>query len=83
MTIAQRLAEREKELACIYSICLLAAGAPDPEAIAEGLARALCSAMQYEVSTSCTVMFNPSVLGTPILGAVGDICTRCARTLPA
>ena len=58
MTTEQRLREREKELACIYSICLLAAGAPDPESAAEGIARTLCSAMQYEEQTVCTVSFK-------------------------
>jgi DNA-binding NarL/FixJ family response regulator len=57
MTIDRRLAEREKELACIYSICLLAAGAPEPKSAAEGIARALCAAMQREDAATCTVSF--------------------------
>jgi len=55
MTKEQRLAEREKELACIYSICLIAAGAPDPEAAARGVARALCAAVQHEAAAECSV----------------------------
>ncbi len=53
-----RLREREKELACIYSICLLAAGAPEPQAAAEGIARALCAAMQHESNAACDVLFD-------------------------
>ncbi len=60
MTTEERLREREKELACIYSICLLAAGAPEPEAAAEGIARALCSAMHYEDRAACEVSFARS-----------------------
>ena len=38
-TLKERLREREKELACVYSICLLAAGGPEPRDAAEGIAR--------------------------------------------
>jgi len=55
MTKDQRLEEREKELACIYSICLLAAGAPEPSRAAEGIARALCAAMQRETMAVCVI----------------------------
>jgi DNA-binding CsgD family transcriptional regulator len=55
MTKGQRLEEREKELACIYSICLLAAGAPEPSQAAEGIARALCAAMQRESLAVCSI----------------------------
>ena len=40
------LKEREKELACMYSICVLAAGAPDPETMASRLAGTLRLAMK-------------------------------------
>lgn len=53
-----RLREREKELACIYSICLLAAAAPEPPHAAEGIARALCRAMQHPELARCTVEFR-------------------------
>ncbi|HRY56122.1 MAG TPA: LuxR C-terminal-related transcriptional regulator [Spirochaetia bacterium] len=49
------LREREKELACIYSICLLAAGAPEPGSAAEGIARALCAAMSAEPMAACSI----------------------------
>lgn len=58
MTSQDLLREREKELACIYSICLLAANAPEPRAAAEGIARALCAAMQHESKASCNVSFR-------------------------
>jgi DNA-binding CsgD family transcriptional regulator len=63
MTTEKRLAEREKELACIYSICLLAAGAPEPEAVAEGMARALRAAMQREDLAYCVVEFRHAASG--------------------
>lgn len=63
MTTEKRLAEREKELACIYSICLLAAGAPEPEAVAEGMARALRAAMQREDLAYCVVDFRHAASG--------------------
>ncbi|HSV56111.1 MAG TPA: hypothetical protein VLH39_03270, partial [Magnetospirillaceae bacterium] len=53
-----KLREREKELACIYSICLLAAGGPEPEEAANGIARALCAAMQHESMAECLVSFE-------------------------
>jgi len=60
MTNEDVLREREKELACIYSICLLAASAPEPGSAAEGIARALCAAMSSEASACCHVSFeNP------------------------
>lgn len=58
MTTESRLKEREKELACVYAICLLAAGGPEPQATAEGIARALCSAMQHESRAACSVAFE-------------------------
>ncbi len=58
MTTEERLEEREKELACIYSICLMAAGAPEPELAVEGMARSLCAAMQGEALAICTVAFE-------------------------
>ncbi len=53
-----RLREREKELECIYAICLLAASAPDPARAAEGIARALCRAMQHPDRARCEIMFS-------------------------
>lgn len=49
------LREREKELACIYSICLLAAEAPHPKPAAEGIAAALCAAMSHANMARCLV----------------------------
>lgn len=72
MTTERRLLEREKELACIYSICLLAAGAPEPEAAAEGVARALCSAMQHEEFAACTVSFQRAEGGPQVVARRGE-----------
>jgi len=58
MTPQDLLREREKELACIYSICLLAANAPEPQDAAEGIARALCAALQHETKACCRVEFR-------------------------
>lgn len=55
MNLEDRLAEREKELACIYSLSLLAAGAPEEQAAAEGVARALCAAMERADLAQCTL----------------------------
>lgn len=66
MTIEDLLREREKELACIYSICLLAANAPEPRATAEGIARALCAAMQHEAMARCSVEFHNADSGEEI-----------------
>jgi DNA-binding CsgD family transcriptional regulator len=74
-----RLAEREKELACIYSICLLAAEAPEPSAAAEGIARSLCAAMQHDAEVSCALALRhpgrgaavSCVRGAPASGAEG------------
>ncbi len=57
-TLKERLREREKELACVYSICLLAAGGPEPREAAEGIARALCAAVQHESRATCVVTFR-------------------------
>lgn len=57
MDALERLAEREKELAAIYSICLLAAGAPEPQDAAIGIARALCSAMHRADRAVCRISF--------------------------
>lgn len=57
-TLKERLREREKELACVYSICLLAARGPSPRETAEGIARALCAALQYESQAACVVSFR-------------------------
>lgn len=72
MSTERRLEEREKELACIYSICLLAARAPAPEEAAEGLARALCAAMQHSVHAECEVSFEPPSGGFPVRARQGD-----------
>ncbi len=61
------LAEREKELACIYSICLLAAGASEPRAAARGIARALCAAMRWPARVSCVVSFTHAGQGVEIV----------------
>lgn len=72
MTTEKRLAEREKELACIYSICLLAAGAPEPDAVAEGMARALRAAMQREDLAYCVVDFRHAESGRVVRVCRGD-----------
>jgi len=82
MTHQDLLREREKELACIYSICLLAANAPEPEAAAEGIARALCAAMQHEAKASCSVEFRNADSGATVSarrgGALPPGATGCA-----
>jgi DNA-binding CsgD family transcriptional regulator len=75
MTTQDILREREKELACIYSICLLAANAPEPQTAAEGIARALCAAMQHESKASCTVTFRK-------LGSEEAISARRGEAIP-
>ena len=71
MTPQDLLREREKELACIYSICLLAANAPEPQAAAEGMARALCAAMQHEAKASCSVEFRNADSGAMVIASRG------------
>lgn len=66
MTIEKRLAEREKEISCIYSICLLAAEAANPEMVAEGVASALCAAMQHEEQVICVVNFQNIMSGKEV-----------------
>ncbi len=73
MASAERLlVEREKELASIYSICLLAAGGPEVEAAAEGIARALVAAMQREDQASCVVDFRHPASGRTVRVVRGD-----------
>jgi len=57
LTARELLVEREKELACIHAICLLAAEAPEPDAAAAGIARALRRATRHPDSASCAVEF--------------------------
>ncbi|TXT51482.1 MAG: LuxR family transcriptional regulator [Spirochaetes bacterium] len=57
MVVETLLREREKELACIYSICLLAASAPDPRSASEGVAKALCAAMRFDQRARCRIDF--------------------------
>lgn len=73
MTNNDYLREREKELACIYSICLLAAGAPEPRPTAEGIARALCAAMRYDSIASCQVRLENPRSGESISLSRGEI----------
>jgi DNA-binding CsgD family transcriptional regulator len=65
------LREREKELACIYSICLLAASAPEPQAAAHGVARALCEAMSHPALARCRIDFFNKSSGGRIAEAYG------------
>lgn len=65
------LREREKELACIYSICLLAASAPDPQAAAHGVARALCEAMSYPEQARCRIDFFNELTGGSVSEGYG------------
>ncbi|MBN1241474.1 MAG: hypothetical protein JXA15_02060 [Spirochaetales bacterium] len=58
MTTRELLVEREKELACIHAICLLAAEAPEPGEAAAGIARALRSATRHPGAVSCAVEFS-------------------------
>jgi len=58
MVVETLLREREKELACIYAICLLAAGAPEPRTASEGVAKALCAAMRHEDKARCRIEFK-------------------------
>jgi len=71
MTPQDLLREREKELACIYSICLLAANAPEPQTAAEGIARALCAAMQHETRACCSVEFRDLGTGETVRASRG------------
>lgn len=72
MTTEERLAEREKELACIYSICLLAAEAPDAETVADGVARSLRSAVRHEEKAWCEVDFRNALSGRTVRLTRGD-----------
>ncbi len=90
MTKEERLEEREKELACIYSICLLAAGAAEPDLAAEGIARALCAAMRWESRAVCAVECSLPAAGKRIsarrggrLPASGAPRDRIESFLPA
>lgn len=73
MTTESLLREREKELACIHAICLLAAGAPEPSEMALGIAHSLRAAMRHDGAARCNVRFvrSPEVpeLGTPVVEA--------------
>ena len=89
MTNEDVLREREKELACIYSICLLAASAPEPRPAAEGVARALCAAMRYPSLATCRVSFvnresgeRLSVVRGETAAAPGDDRSRLEASLP-
>lgn len=66
MTTKDLLREREKELACIYSICLIAASAPGPEAAARGIAEALCGAMSAPEKARCRVEFANAASGEKV-----------------
>lgn len=66
MTTKDLLREREKELACIYSICLIAASAPGPEAVARGIAEALCGAMSRPNDARCRVEFANAASGEKV-----------------
>ncbi len=59
MTTEDLLREREKELACLHAIGFLAAGAPEPREVAEGIAAALCAAMRHPELATCGVAFEP------------------------
>lgn len=72
MTNEDFLREREKELACIYSICLLAAGAPEPRSAAEGIARALCAAMRYASTATCLVSLEDLESGEALSVTLGE-----------
>jgi DNA-binding CsgD family transcriptional regulator len=63
MIVETLLREREKELACVYSICILAASAPDPRAASEGVAKALCEAMRFEKRARCRIEFRNNRTG--------------------
>jgi DNA-binding CsgD family transcriptional regulator len=73
MTTENLLREREKELACIHAICLLAAGAPEPAQVAEGLAITLRKAMRHDEDACCEVRFvrnsGPDGIGDVVVEA--------------
>jgi len=71
MTADRNLKEREKELACIHSICLLAAEAPDPQAAAEGVAEALRAAMERDALAVCSVSFRNAASGAAVFARRG------------
>lgn len=91
MTTESLLKEREKELACIHAICLLAAGAPEPAAMARGIAHSLKNAMRHDGKARCTVRFvrSPEIpeLGNPVVeassGGEGDLQGMPAEVLPS
>ncbi len=66
-TTEELLREREKELACIHAICLLAAEAPEPRVAARGIARAMRRAMSHDGRARCVVSFSrtPAVETAP------------------
>ncbi len=76
------LREREKELACIYSICLLAAGAPEPREAAKGIARALCAAMMHPAAAGCAVRFFHESDGQEILERRGRLAPEGRAGVP-
>lgn len=55
MTTDELLKEREKELRCLYGMCLLAAQAPGPAEAARGVAQSLVRAMRNPSRTECSV----------------------------
>jgi len=81
------LREREKELSSIYSICLLAASAPEPDAAAHGVARALCEAMSHSESSRCRIDFANESMGGRVSVAYGfeglDALSYTRESLPA
>lgn len=60
------LREREKELDCIYSICLLAASAPTPAEAAAGVAQALVQAMGEPEKARCSIVLRNGLTGERI-----------------
>lgn len=55
MTLEEVLNEREKELACLYTVCLLATANPTPQVLVDGIARALCTAVHHDESCGCII----------------------------
>ncbi len=76
------LREREKELACIYSICLLAAGAPEPREAAKGIARALCAAMMRPAAAGCEVAFRHEPDGQEVIEKRGRLAPADRADVP-
>ena len=79
MTTRELLAEREKELACIHAICLLAAEAPEPREAAAGIARALRPATRHPGAVSCAVDFVRSDDGASFSTREGSAATGNPR----